>query len=144
MSTIGQTGTTAGRIAGSSARRATGSAPASRQRARGDRVAPIAVARKERGRASSRAPHDRRDDRALAARVLVVALAWLVFGCCGLLWTIAFTADPRSMVIGLAVWVFCFVAPSTLATVVACRLDESHGDARVRGHESPASSSAGD
>ena len=55
---------------------------------------------------------------------LASALAWLLVGCGGLLWTIAFTTDPRSMTIGLAVWVFCFVAPSTLATVAAYRLEE--------------------
>jgi len=86
----------------------------------------------------------RRDERRLAVTLLVVAVAWLVFGCCGLLWTIAFTADPGSMVVGLAVWVFCFVAPSTLATSIACRLDESHDSGRVRGRGSPASSPAGD
>jgi len=118
------------------------SALASSHRARGHRVASAAAARTE--RRPARAAHDRRDDRALATKLLVVALAWLVFGCCGLLWTIAFTADPRSMVIGLAVWVFCFVVPSTLATVVACRLDETHDAARVRGHDFPASSPAGD
>jgi len=60
--------------------------------------------------------------------VVAGALAWLLVGCCGLLWTIAFTTDPRSMTIGLVVWVFCFVAPSTLATVAAYRLDEAARD----------------
>jgi xanthine/uracil permease len=81
----------------------------------------------------------------MRATVLVLAaVAWLVVGCCGLLWTIAFTTDPRSMVIGLVVWVFCFVAPSTLATVVACRLDESDETARASHRRTAASAPAGD
>ena len=56
--------------------------------------------------------------------VLVGALVWLLVGCSGLLWTIAFTTDAGSMTVGLAVWVFCFVVPSTLATVIAYQLEE--------------------
>jgi hypothetical protein len=48
------------------------------------------------------------------------------------------------MVIGLVVWVFCFVAPSTLATVVACRLDESDETARASHRRTAASAPAGD
>ena len=74
----------------------------------------------ERVQAESRAARARN----LVAPLLGAALGWLLFGCLGLLWTIAFTADARSMAIGLAVWVFCFVVPSTLATMVAYRVDE--------------------
>ena len=52
------------------------------------------------------------------------ALGWLVLGCSGLLWAIAFTVDQRSLAIALAVWVLGFVAPSVLATLVAYRLEE--------------------
>jgi len=62
--------------------------------------------------------------RAAVVAFLGATLAWLLFGCLGLLWTIAFTADARSMTIGLAVWVFCFVVPSILGTLVAYRIDE--------------------
>ena len=87
--------------------------------------------------AASRSAHAR----SVVVATLAGALGWLLFGCLGLLWTIAFTTDARSMVIGLAVWVFCFVAPSTLATVLAYRLDERAGgegerdSARVARHE---------
>ena len=56
--------------------------------------------------------------------MLVGALVWLLVGCSGLLWTIAFTTDAGSMTVGLAVWVFCFVVPSTLATVIAYQIEE--------------------
>lgn len=77
----------------------------------------------DRAQASTRAARTQ----SVVVATLAGALGWLLFGCLGLLWTIAFTADTRSMVIGLAVWVFCFVAPSTLATVLAYRLDERAG-----------------
>ena len=73
------------------------------------------------------APHASRGPRVqlrdLSAMV-VGAIGWLVLGCGGLLWAIAFTADQRSLTIALAVWVLGFVAPSVLATVVAYRLEE--------------------
>jgi len=102
--------------------------------------------RKARDAARGRAAYDEatRDDRTRATVLVLAAVAWLVVGCCGLLWTIAFTADPRSMVVGLAVWVFCFVAPSTLATAIACRLDESAASERMPRGRSHASASAGD
>jgi hypothetical protein len=72
--------------------------------------------------------------REVVATMLGAALGWLSFGCLGLLWTIAFTADARSMTIGLAVWVFCFVVPSIVATAVAYRVEEraSEEDERPR------------
>ena len=91
------------------------------------------------------APSRRRGDpvppprRALSIALIAGALAWLLVGCCGLLWTIAFTTDLRSMTIGLVVWVFGFVVPTTLATVIAYRLEEHanvpprHPARRVRG-----------
>ena len=89
----------------------------------------------------TQASHERRS---LAPIVMSVALAWLLLGGFGLLWTIAFTADPRSMTIGLVVWVFCFVAPSTLATVVASELDEAEPGRRKRRDSGAASAHAGD
>ena len=84
---------------------------------------------------------------ARAVALVVGALAWLLVGCCGLLWTIAFTSDARSMAIGLAVWVFCFVAPSTLATALAYRLEEQQPTPpreREPARRSVLSASAGD
>jgi len=96
----------------------------------------------------ARARHARReaarDERTRATILVLAAVAWLVVGCCGLLWTIAFTADPRSMVVGLVVWVFCFVAPSTLATALACRLDESEENERTPRARASASVPASD
>ena len=89
----------------------------------------------------TQASHERRS---LAPIVMSIALAWLLLGGFGLLWTIAFTADPRSMTIGLVVWVFCFVAPSTLATVVASELDEAEPGRRERRDSGAASAQAGD
>jgi hypothetical protein len=92
----------------------------------------------------ARSPRARR---ALATATLAVALAWLLVGCCGLLWTIAFTSDARSMTIGLVVWVFCFVVPSTLATAFAYRVEEQAPRAPTdpsRGRGSTAAASAGD
>lgn len=77
------------------------------------------------------ATHARRS-RMLVATFLWAALGWLLFGCLGLLWTIAFTADARSMTIGLAVWVFCFVVPSMLATAIAYRIEERAAGERER------------
>jgi hypothetical protein len=85
-----------------------------------DIARPPRPAASNRTQAAARATHARR----IVAILLGVALGWLLFGGLGLLWTIAFTADARSMVIGLAVWVFCFVVPSTLATTIAYRVDE--------------------
>lgn len=88
-------------------------------------TAPVATMRRRLRHARS-ANHRRHagDRAALAGATAAGALLWLLVGCCGLLWTIAFTSDAQSMTIGLAVWVFCFVAPSTLATVLAYRWDE--------------------
>ena len=90
--------------------------------------APVASLATMRGRQRHARSASRRrhvgDRGALAGATAAGALLWLLVGCCGLLWTIAFTSDAQSMTIGLAVWVFCFVAPSTLATVVAYRWDE--------------------
>jgi hypothetical protein len=60
--------------------------------------------------------------------IVVAAIGWLLLGCSGLLWAIAFTADQRSLAIALAVWVLGFVAPSVLATVIAYRLEETAVD----------------
>jgi len=65
-------------------------------------------------------------------RIVVGALAWLLLGCSGLMWVIAFTTDVDSLVLALAVWVLAFVGPSLCATSLAYRLD---------GDDSPGSSS---
>lgn len=56
--------------------------------------------------------------------IVVAALGWLLLGCSGLVWTIAFTVDPQPLAWALAVWVLAFVGPSMLATIVAYRLEE--------------------
>ena len=85
-----------------------------------------------------RRARDARPSQARAALAVAGAMLWLLIGCCGLLWTIAFTTDPRSMSVGLAVWVFCFVAPSMLATLIAYRIDERAPAAQERrGHRRP-------
>ena len=65
-------------------------------------------------------------------RIVVGALVWLLLGCSGLMWVIAFTTDIDSLVLALAVWVLAFVGPSLCATSLAYRLD---------GDDSPGSSS---
>ena len=60
--------------------------------------------------------------------IVAAAIGWLVLGCTGLLWAIAFTADQRPLAVALAVWVLGFVAPSVLATLVAYRLEEQVDD----------------
>lgn len=86
----------------------------------------LAYANDHAPRAAARRPSMRR--RRVGRRVIVAmvagALGWLVVGCSGLLWAIAFTADQRSLAIALAVWVLGFVAPSVLATLIAYRLEE--------------------
>ncbi len=57
-------------------------------------------------------------------RVVIGALAWLLLGCSGLMWVIAFTTDIDSLVLALAVWVLAFVGPSLCATSLAYRLDD--------------------
>ena len=56
-------------------------------------------------------------------RIVVGALVWLLLGCSGLMWVIAFTTDIDSLVLALAVWVLAFVGPSLCATSLAYRLD---------------------
>jgi hypothetical protein len=56
--------------------------------------------------------------------MVIGALVWLLLGCSGLLWVIAFTSDPDSLVLALAVWVLAFVGPSLMATSLAYRLDD--------------------
>jgi len=56
-------------------------------------------------------------------RIVVGALAWLLLGCSGLMWVIAFTTGIDSLVVALAVWVLAFVGPSLCATSLAYRLD---------------------
>jgi hypothetical protein len=56
--------------------------------------------------------------------IVVVALVWLLLGCSGLLWTIFFTAEARTLALALVVWVLAFVGPSVIATTVAYRLEE--------------------
>lgn len=62
-------------------------------------------------------------------RVVVGALAWLLLGCSGLMWVIAFTTDIDSLVVALAVWVLAFVGPSLCATSLAYRLDADEAPA---------------
>jgi hypothetical protein len=88
-------------------------------------IAPAPIAR-------GRGLHATAPRRGLCVMLIAGALAWLLVGCCGLLGTIAFTADPQSMTIGLAVWVFGFVVPTIVATVIAYRLEEQAADARAR------------
>ena len=57
--------------------------------------------------------------------VVIGALLWLLLGCSGLLWVIAFTSDTDSLVLALAVWVLAFVGPSVCATSLAYRIDPS-------------------
>ena len=61
------------------------------------------------------------------AAMVAAAIGWLLLGCSGLVWAIAFTADQRPLVLALTVFAFGFVAPSVLATVVAYRLEEQQG-----------------
>jgi hypothetical protein len=61
--------------------------------------------------------------------VVVAALLWLLLGCSGLLWVIAFTRDTDSLVLALAVWVLGFVGPSLCATSLAYRVDGDAPDA---------------
>jgi len=65
----------------------------------------------------------------VVAAVVAGAIGWLLLGCSGLVWTIAFTADQRPLVLALAVFALGFVAPSVLATVVAYRIEEQQGTA---------------
>jgi hypothetical protein len=87
-------------------------------------------ARRPRHSASLRAPvarppsHERTASAATLRRVVVGALAWLLLGCGGLMWVIAFTTDIDSLVLALAVWVLAFVGPSLCATSLAYRLDD--------------------
>jgi hypothetical protein len=55
--------------------------------------------------------------------IVAGALVWLLLGCSGLMWVIAFTSDIDSLVLALAVWVLAFVGPSLCATSLAYRLD---------------------
>lgn len=79
-------------------------------------------------RAAGKAPPQRRPHVGARPGVIVatviVAIVWLLLGCSGLIWTIAFTQGPRPLALALAVWVLAFVGPSMLATVVAYRLEE--------------------
>ena len=91
-------------------------------------------ARKSTGRAAARADRQpkRRGRRSRVpprtiGAVVLGALAWLLLGCSGLLWIIAFTRDAHSLAVALAVWVLAFVGPSVLATAAAYRLDEAQG-----------------
>lgn len=56
--------------------------------------------------------------------IVIVALAWLLLGCSGLVWTIFFTAEARTLALALVVWGLAFVGPSVIATIVAYRLEE--------------------
>jgi hypothetical protein len=66
---------------------------------------------------------ERRPSPAALTALVVGALSWLLLGCSGLLWVIAFTTDTDSLVLALAVWVLAFVGPSLCATSLAYRLD---------------------
>jgi len=81
---------------------------------------------------SRRPPERSATSPATLRRVVVGALAWLLLGCSGLMWVIAFTTDIDSLVVALAVWVLAFVGPSLCATSLAYRLD---------GDDAPGSSS---
>ena len=63
--------------------------------------------------------------------IVVGALVWLLLGCSGLMWVIAFTTDVDSLVVALAVWVLAFVGPSLCATSLAYRLDGDDAEDRV-------------
>lgn len=82
-------------------------------------------------RAAARVPSARRSPvrPSVVAAIVAGAIGWLLLGCSGLVWAIAFTADQRPLVLALAVFALGFVAPSVLATVVAYRLEEREGDA---------------
>lgn len=74
-----------------------------------------------------RAGTPRRDPRVrpdVIVAIVVAAIGWLLLGCSGLLWTIAFTVDPQPLALALLVWVLAFVAPSVIATAIAYRLEE--------------------
>jgi hypothetical protein len=81
------------------------------------------------GRASARRRGRLRITPRAIGALAMGALAWLLVGCSGLLWIIAFTHDPHSMMVALAVWVLGFVGPSVLGTVAAYRLEEAAGEA---------------
>ena len=66
-------------------------------------------------------------------RIVVGALVWLLLGCSGLMWVIAFTTDIDSLVLALAVWVLAFVGPSLCATSLAYRLDGDDAPGSGRG-----------
>lgn len=56
--------------------------------------------------------------------IVVGAIGWLLLGCSGLIWTIAFTVDPQPLALALAVWVLAFVAPSLIAILIAYCFEE--------------------
>ncbi|HEY1326396.1 MAG TPA: hypothetical protein VGI14_05620 [Casimicrobiaceae bacterium] len=58
------------------------------------------------------------------AAVVIAAIGWLLLGCSGLIWTMAFTVDPQPLSLALLVWVLAFVGPSVIATTIAYRLEE--------------------
>ena len=80
---------------------------------------------------SRRPPERSTTSPATLRRVVVGALAWLLLGCSGLMWVIAFTTDVDSLVVALAVWVLAFVGPSLCATSLAYRLDGDDAEDRV-------------
>jgi hypothetical protein len=61
--------------------------------------------------------------------IVITALAWLLLGCSGLIWTIFLTVDAQTLALALVVWVLAFVGPSVIATAVAYRLDEDATEA---------------
>jgi hypothetical protein len=95
---------------------------------RADPRTPMRAARANRKPAEQ--PRDEGVRPSVILAIVIVALAWLLLGCSGLLWTIFLTADARTLALALVVWVLAFVGPSVIATAIAYRLEE---DARPDG-----------